>query len=190
MFENNSPKHDDFEFEQESARDEAEVELETEEEVSSDKIKTLRDKLKACESEKKAMLDEQQRQRADFLNSKRRNVEQLVRDRERITERILLDFLPLLDSFDTALQGEDNTYTDAWKKGVVAMHAQFISLLKSYDINEIETVGKPFNPHEHEAVGSREPRGEEMGDVIVQVIQKGYKRNGNVIRPAKVIITA
>jgi molecular chaperone GrpE len=157
---------------------------------SKDKISVLRGKLKECEAEKMKHLEELQRVRADFLNSKRRLEEQLARDTERITERVLIDFLPLLDSFDTALQGSEETHTDAWKKGVIAMHAQFTSLLKSYRINEIETVGKPFDPYEHEAVGSRPTGEDEIPDTVIQVLQKGYKREDVVIRPAKVIITA
>ena len=166
-----------------------EVEFEEEELQLKDKISSLRNKLRECEAEKIKHLEELQRSRADFLNSKRRLEEQLARDTERITERIILDFLPLLDSFDTALQGEENTHTEAWKKGVIAMHTLFTSLLKTYNIEEIDTVGKPFNPHEHEAIGNRAAKEGEETDTVAQVLQKGYKRNQIVIRPARVIIT-
>jgi molecular chaperone GrpE len=68
------------------------------------------------------------------------------------------------------------------------MHAQFLNILKRYDIREIETEGKHFNPHEHEAVSTQKADKEEEPETIVHVLQKGYKRGDTIIRPAKVVI--
>ena len=68
------------------------------------------------------------------------------------------------------------------------MHGQFISILKSYNIIEIETLGKPFNPHEHEAVTAQPSPNGEATDMVLGVLQKGYKRGDTIIRPAKVVI--
>ncbi len=183
--------HDDdivLDEESEDAQDQ-DFELEAEEELTTDKLKSLRRKLKNSESEKMSALEESGRIRADFLNSKRRLEEQFKLDKERIVERVVEDFLPLIDSFETALMhGEENG--GHLGKGIQAMHGQFLSILKSYNITEIETEGKVFNPHEHEAIMSRAGEHGEATDTVLQVLQKGYKRGDTIIRPAKVVIAA
>jgi molecular chaperone GrpE len=181
--------HDDdivLEDEQDDAQDQ-DLELEAEEELTNEKFKKLRQKLKDSESEKMAALEEQGRIRADFLNGKRRLEEQFKTDKERIIDRVVEDFLPLIDSFETALAHAQNE-TGEWKKGIEVMYGQFLSILRGYDITEIETEGKPFNPHEHEAVTARKGSEGEAADTVIQVLQKGYKRGDSIIRPAKVVI--
>lgn len=181
--------HDDdlvLEDEGEDAQDQ-DLELEAEEALTGDKLKSLRQKLKICESEKMAALEEQGRIRADFLNSKRRLEEQFSRDKERIVDRVVEDFLPLIDSFETALMHTGNE-SGEWKKGIEAMQGQFLSILKGYNIAEIEALGTTFNPHEHEAVTTQKGKGGEASETVLQVLQKGYKRGDTIIRPAKVVI--
>ena len=167
-----------------------EFEIEEAEEQLTDKVKTLRNKLKVCEDEKLNVLEDLQRTKADFLNSKRRLTEQLAIDRERVVENVLTDFLPLLDSFDTALAHTDTgeSKNDTWRKGVEVMHSQFMALLKSYDIEEITAEHAPFNPHEHEAVSSKKSDTNETIDTVLEVLQKGFKRGETIIRPAKVVV--
>ncbi len=83
--------------------EDAEIDEETGEVALKDIIKTLRKKLVLCEEEKRANLEEVQRTRADFLNSKRRLSEQFIQDKERATDKILFELLTLVDSFDTAM---------------------------------------------------------------------------------------
>lgn len=166
-----------------------EIELEEDGTRKEDKIKILRQKLKKCESEKMLALEEKERARADFLNSKRRIEEQAVLDRERGVERTLNDFLALLDSFETALtQRKTEGGAQHWQKGIEAMHTQFQSILKGYGVTEIETLGKHFNPYEHDAVGNVPAESSGEVDIVKQVLQKGYKRNETILRPAKVLI--
>lgn len=165
------------------------LELEAEEELTKEKFRSLRQKLKETESEKRAALEEKERARADFLNSKRRLEEQFKTDRERLIERVIEDFLPLIDSFETAL-AHKNDSEGQWEKGVRAIHAQFISILKRYDITEIDAEGKPFNPQEHEAISTMQGEKGEAPDTVLQVLQKGYRRGDTIIRPAKVVISA
>jgi molecular chaperone GrpE len=182
--------HDDdivLEEDDESAQDQ-DLELEAEEELTAEKFKKLRAKLKESESEKMSALEEMGRIRADFLNSKRRLEEQFKTDRERIIERVVEDFIPLIDSFETALAQKGGSEGGQWADGVKAMHGQFLSILKSYNITEIETEGKQFNPHEHDAVTARKGENGEATDTVLQVLQKGYKRGDTIIRPAKVVI--
>lgn len=153
------------------------------------KLKDLRDKLKASDSEKMQAMEEMQRAKADFLNGKKRVEEQLMRDKERQTDNFIESLLPLCDSFTMAMSNKEqwDTLNEQWRKGMEGVFQQLTQLLESYQVTLIEPVGAPFDPNEHEAMGTEDSEGE--SDSVLRVIQPGYKRNNTVIRPAKVIIT-
>lgn len=160
------------------------VELEEEESTSSDKIKSLRKKLEASEKERQGYLEDLQRTKADFLNSKRRLEEQLLRDRERITERHMEELLPLADSFEMAMK--DSSWEEAdekWRKGVEGIHQQLMNIFKTNGVEVLNPLGKEFNPYEHEALTDSG-----TNTIIADVIQKGYKIGERIIRPAKVAV--
>ncbi len=159
-------------------------EIETEERLQ-DKLKSFREKVRTLETEKADLLENLQRTKADFLNSKRRIEEQSLRTGERQVDAFLGNILPLVDGFEHALL--DTTSLDPkWREGILGIQSILMSLLKRYDVTEIETLGKQFNPHEHEALANIPVDDPEKQDTIISVLQKGYKRNDVVIRPAKV----
>lgn len=167
-----------------------ELEVEEIEAEGAKKMKHLRDSLKACEAEKIQYLEDLQRSRADFLNSKRRLEEQFERDRERVIDRLLTDLLPLIDSFDTAMSDAAalERMDEKWRSGITAIHNQLMSFLKSNKVEEIATLGKPFDPHEHEAIANTPVTSASQADTVVAVLQKGFKRGDTIIRPAKVAV--
>ncbi len=166
------------------------IDLETEDESSKDKIKILREKLMASEEERRKCMDDLQRVRADFLNSKRRLEEQFARDKERATDKILFELLTLIDSFDTAMIDKElwGTIDEKWRVGVEAIHSKLLSILKGNNVEQFDPAGLPFNPEEHEAVGNIPVTEESQDEAVVAVLQKGFKRNDSIIRPAKVIV--
>lgn len=175
---------DDLDFTGDDDSETPDPELEDEEERSTDKIKKLRSELKASQDEKMKALEELQRNRADFLNARKRAEEQLVRDRERLVLRHIEELLPVIDSFDMAMNDPKwSLAEEIWRKGVEGIYSQLMTILKINDVVVISPLGKTFNPHEHEALidsGSN--------DIVAGVMQKGYKRGDVVIRPAKVAV--
>jgi molecular chaperone GrpE len=154
------------------------------EELLGNKLKNLQKKLAGCEEERRKSLEDLSRARADFLNSKKRNEEQLVRDRERITERHIEELLPLADSFEMALKDPAWAAADPkWRSGVEGIYAQLINLFKGYGVEVLNPAGQEFNPHEHEALIDGG-----AGSTISTVIQSGYKMGNKVLRPAKVAV--
>jgi molecular chaperone GrpE len=191
MVDKNAFREDDIVLDDEAESTSTdEIELEDDETRKEDKIAILRKKLKTCESEKMLALEEKERARADFLNSKRRIEEQAALDRERGVERTLHDFLTLLDSFEIALAQKESDGSAQWRSGVEAMYIQFQTILKKHAVTEIETLGKHFNPHEHDAVGNVPTESPAEVDTVKQVLQKGYRRKETILRPAKVLIGA
>ena len=169
---------------EEETTDSFEPELEDIEEATGEKLKKLRDKLKACDEEKRQILEDLQRSKADFLNGRKRLEEQLERDRERITTKHIEELLPLKDSFDMAMQ--DESWLDAdekWRKGIEGIYAQLETVLKNNGVSEIEALGQEFNPHEHEAVSH-----DGEGHTVTAVLQKGYRVGTTIIRPARVAV--
>lgn len=167
-----------------------EIELEELEERAEDKSKKLRQKLKVCEEEKRQVFEDLQRTKADFLNSRRRIEEQALRSTERAIDDFIVNLLPVVDSFDMAMmnKGAWELAEESWRKGMEAIHAQVLSLLRSYRVEPIDAKGEHFDPERHEAVGNSTVEHEADVDTVVQVLQKGYERNGTVIRTAKVTV--
>lgn len=189
MEEINRPRdEEDVVFEGESVPD-GDVDLEDIEADAGTKLKKLKEKLKDAEEAKRRALEDLQRAKADFLNSRKRLEEQLERDRERITERHIEDILPLADSFEMAMQDPSWNEADAvWRRGVEGIYAQLSGLLRNYGVSKIDAVGKPFNPTEHEAVSDVKVVDEAKDHTVVQVLQNGYKRKDTVVRPARVVV--
>lgn len=153
-------------------------------------ITSLKKKLKECEEEKRSNLEEMQRIRADFLNSKRRLEEQLERDRERAIDTVLRELLTLYDSFDTAMANKEvwERIDATWRIGVEAMHTKLLSIFTSYNVTSIDPLGAHFNPHEHEAISNQTTVDDAQVDIVLAVMQKGFKRGDHIIRPARVVV--
>jgi len=187
----NKDTHDDdiIATEDEILPDDIEISADIEE-SEKNKINALRKKLTHCEEEKRNYLEDLQRARADFLNSKRRLEEQLARDKERATDKILTELLTLVDSFDTAMADTNlwESVDERWRTGVEAIHTKLLSTLKNNNVTPIDPLGDSFNPEEHEAVSNAPVTDGKQVDTVIVVLQKGFKRNGTIIRPAKVIV--
>ncbi len=155
-----------------------------------DKIEKLQKKLKDCDKEKRNHLEELGRVKADFLNSKRRLEEQLQRDKERAKDSILEELLTLTDSFDAAVGNKEvwKSIDANWRKGVEAIQSKLHAILTQNGVKEVNPEGQVFNPEEQEAVGNEAVNDESQVDVVITVVQKGYKRGETVIRPARVIV--
>ena len=130
-----------------------------------------------------------QRARADFLNYKKDEMERIERLLSYAGIEFILKLLPILDNFDItekkipeSLKNDDNV------KGLLLIKSQIIDFLKSHGIEEIESIGEKFDPQLHEVVGEITARKEELG-IIIEEVQKGYKINGELLRPARVKIS-
>jgi molecular chaperone GrpE len=110
---------------------------------------------------------------------------------------LVLKILPILDNFDvTEKKLPDNLKNDENVKGLLQIRNQLLDFLKSQGVEEIRSVGEVFDPNFHEIIGevspsealAKEGKAPDSG-IIIEEIQKGYKINGELLRPAKVRIT-
>lgn len=122
---------------------------------------------------------------AEFENFKKRS----NKEREGLYNSILSDvievMLPVVDNLENAAKVE--TVDENYKQGVELVLKQFKDVLKSKGVEEIETVGKTFDPELHEAVSSIQD--ENLGEKeIAQEYRKGYKIGNRVIRHSMVVV--
>ena len=165
-------------------QEEQETEKKTENAEKKEKKKPKKeselDKLKA---ELEAKNDLLIRTAAEFDNYKKRT------DRERLSVAefakvgIIKKLLPIIDNIERA-QSSDKESAD-YIKGIEMIVKQFEALAQTLEIKEVAVVGDEFDPNLHEAVMHIED-GELGENVIAEVLQKGYKLNDTVIRPAMV----
>jgi len=88
--------------------------------------------------------------------------------------------------FERAVEaGKTKHDFDVLYKGIEMIHNDLRNFLKEEGIKEIEAKGKPFDPHEHEAM-MQEETDAHPEDYVIEELQKGYTFNGRVIRPSKV----
>lgn len=153
-----------------------------------EKIEKLKAELSTCKSERQEYLDGWQRMRADVANSKREQAALFIRTQAIAKEDVTADFIPILDSFDSAMQ-EDSWWAvdESWRKGIDYIRSQCESALDKHGIKSFGSVGEVFDPTLHEAVQEAEDATAEP-HTILRVMRKGYRTNDRLIRPAQVII--
>jgi len=126
-----------------------------------------------------------QRAEADFVNYKRR-VEQERNEAKRLANAaLIINILPILDDLERALTSLNIEMAGlTWFDGIRLIYRKLQLVLESAGVSQIEAEGQPFDPRFHEAVMYGE--GEE-GKVVAEV-QRGYKINDRVLRPAMVVV--
>ncbi len=160
------------------------------------KLKDLRDKLKKCEAEKLDYLTGWQRTKADMVNARKRDEERQKELVKYANEDLILDLLPVLDSFDMARsnKGAWEKVDKNWRMGVEHIQSQILGILQKNGLVELNPLGADYSPLEQEAIEMVElsgaaangPDGKSLDGKIVAVINKGYKLGDRVVRPPKV----
>jgi len=158
----------------------------SEEEKKKLNIKELQKKLEECQKLQEEYLAGWQRARADFLNYKKKELERVEDLVNLAKSKIFLKILSILDNLERAkAQIPEDLKNSDWVKGIFQIENQFRNFLKEEGIEEIKTEGEHFDPNFHEAVGEVEAK-DTKPDQIVEVLEKGYLLNGQLLRPAKV----
>jgi len=153
----------------------------------SDELNKLEELEKQCEE----YLNSWKRERADFLNYKKEEMERIGTLIKYANEELILKIMPILDNFSLAeKQIPENLKNDKWIEGFLQIKSQIGEFLKREGVEEINAVGERFNPETMEAVEEVEPvLVEALTGTVVQELQKGYRMDGKVLRPAKVKVT-
>jgi len=166
--------------------DEPKKEEQKKEKIVEAGLEELKKQLEDCQKMKEEYLAGWQRARADFLNYKKEEMERIGEILEYTKEELILKILPILDNYELAEKLiPDKIKNDEHTKGLLLIKNQVLDFLGNLKVESIDSVGKKFDANFHEVIGEIEEKGKEPG-TIVEEIQKGYKLNGKILRPAKV----
>ncbi|GIU85898.1 MAG: nucleotide exchange factor GrpE [Acidimicrobiia bacterium] len=144
--------------------------------------------LAQLQREREEALDTARRIQADFENYRKRMVREQTAHIERATEGLVEQLLPVLDSFELAVQNvmSPDADLDKVRKGIELVYAELFAVLEKAGLQRIEALGAPFDPNEHDAVMQDEGDGD---PIVGEVLRAGWKLKGRVLRPAMVKVT-
>lgn len=125
---------------------------------------------------------------SEFDNYRKRTAKEKIELSKTASENIMVDLLPILDDFERALQTMENKDTDANYEGVLLIYNKFKRTLEQKGLEEINAKDATFDTDEHEALTNVPVTDESQKGKVLDVIQKGYKLNGKVIRYARVVV--
>jgi len=126
---------------------------------------------------------------ADFDNFRRRTKLEFEAAEKYRAQSLVTDLLPALDNFERALKIEvEDEKAKSILQGMEMVYRSLVEALKKEGVEAIESVGKPFDPHVHQAVMQVEDSNYEP-NTVVEEFQKGYKLKDRVIRPAMVKVS-
>ncbi len=175
-------------------------------ENSEEKIETLDDVVKnekhpkkekknkeveKLQEEKRDLNDKLLRISAEMQNMRKRYDEEIARMYKYEGEGLIKELLSTLDNFERAISQDDDNLEDELSKflsGFKLIYSEFRTKLESKGLSEIKCQDEAFDPTFMEAVLTEKVEGKESG-IVIDVLQKGYKFNDKVIRPAMVKVS-
>lgn len=131
------------------------------------------------------------REKAEAINYRKRKDDEVSRLLKYKDEDIVLDMLPIIDNFESAIKMDDTNLTDEVSKfleGFKMIYGNLITVLEKFDIKPIDGINKPFDPTYHQAVLTEKIDNVEPG-IVVDVLRKGYLLKDKVLRPAMVKVS-
>src|SRR5215207_5868753 len=145
------------------------------------------DPIARAERERDEYLNLAQRAQADFENYRKRAAREAAAAGERAKSGLVRELLPIVDNLERALaSAEDGEQHLA--EGVRLVHSELIAVLERNGVQQFDPAGDRFDPTEHEALSMRSEDGAEPG-MVLDVVEKGYRANGTVLRPARVVVS-
>ncbi|MDE7303709.1 MAG: nucleotide exchange factor GrpE [Oscillospiraceae bacterium] len=154
-------------------------------EAEEDPTAALEAKVKALEDAAAADKDKYLRLLAEYDNFRKRSVKERLDASADATAKAALEVISVIDNFERAMAAECSD--EGYKKGVEMIYGQFTEVIKKLGVEEIDALGKEFDPNLHNAVSQVED--ENFGEnTVSQVYQKGYKLGDKVIRCAMVVV--
>ena len=141
----------------------------------------------ALRAERDMLLDRLSRLQAEFENFTKRSGREQQTFREYALADAMRSLLPVLDSFDRALQVREQ-HPEQLRAGFELIQKQLQNVLSKLGVSPIAAAGEVFNPYLHQALEVVDANDSD-GDRVVQELQPGYLLRGHLLRPAMVRVT-
>jgi len=150
---------------------------------------TETDPVEELKKQNEELNDKYVRLAAEFDNYRKRTSKEKLELIGTASENVIKDLLPVIDDFERALaELEKREESKADFEGVGLIYNKLLKSLQQKGLNEIEAIGAEFNTDEHEALTNIPVEDDSQKGKVIDVIQKGYRLNGKVIRFARVVV--
>jgi molecular chaperone GrpE len=167
---------------------------------TADQVERDLDELGEAKRERDEYLALAQRTKADFENYRKRVARETSAALARGKADLARQLLPALDNLERALEAGDDVKArdsalalreshEVLVKGVAMVRDELHSRLESAGVESFDPTGEKFDPQVHEAISVKPEDGTESG-VVVETVEKGYRLDGQVLRPARVVVSA
>lgn len=180
-------KQDQSEQVEEERQGAAENEVETGDQPSPEELTQL---LEDARNKADDHWDQLMRARAEIDNLRKRNQRDLENAHKFALEKFSQDLLQVWDSLELGHQAaqDENTDIEKLREGTELTLKLLSDVMERYGIEQIDPLNEPFNPEFHQAMSMQE-RDDVAPNTVVAVVQKGYKLNGRLLRPAMVMVS-
>ena len=159
------------------------------EEPKLNEVEEIKKELEDAKAKCEEYLNGWKRERADFLNYKKNEIDKMAEMLKYANEDIVLRIIPILDNIYLAEAHIPEELKDhQWIKGFKHIKTQLAEFLKKEGVEHIKALGEKFDPTTMDAVQEVESKDEEPG-VVKEETQRGYTLNGKIIRATKVKIS-
>jgi len=153
---------------------------------------SLQGDVERLRSEVGALKDQALRAQAEMQNVRRRAEQDVEKARKFALERFVKELLPVVDGLEKAV--ENSVADEAGDERVARIHEgaemtlnMFVSVLEKFSVQQVNPLGAPFDPQQHEAMSMVDAPDAEPNSVVA-VMQKGYMLNDRLVRPAMVVV--
>ena len=149
---------------------------------------SLEQQLAEAQQHQQECLDALLRSQADFINYKRRALQERAEARVAAQEEVLMTLLPVLDDLGRALESAPAELAQQpWMQGIHLVARRLTTTLQRLGVQPIGAPGESFDPHRHEAIMT-ERRSDVPEGTIVHVTRPGYALGEQIFRPAQVVV--
>ena len=156
--------------------------------IKNEAMTELEKQIVSLEEENKKLVDQVKRSQAELINYRTRKDKEVADMLKYANQGIITDLVPIIDNFERATNLDSNKLSDEVNKfltGFKMIYSSLSSVLKHYGVEEISRKGEIFDPSLEQALLT--DKVDELDDeVVLEVLQKGYKLHDRVVRAASV----
>ena len=161
-------------------------ELEQDTKLNEEMLK-VEEELQRLTEENNDLVEKVKYHQAELINYRKRKDEEVSNTLKYANQSLILELLPIVDNFERALKQNTSEEFSKYLEGFKMMYANLVQVLKNFGVEEINRVGEVFDPNLEQALVTDKVEDKE-DEVVLEVLQKGYKLKDRVIRPASVKI--
>jgi molecular chaperone GrpE len=158
--------------------------------TADESVEEVQSKLEAAEKEAKENYDRLLRISADFENFKKRTSREMADLRKFANESLIKAMLPVVDNLERALDSANHKQFagNPIAEGVQMTLSEILNIFEKFNVRQIESLEKPFDPMFHQAVTQQESD-DHPDKIVLHELQKGYLMHDRLVRPAMVVVS-